>query len=269
METVVEPVKEIRVTDLLQNKTGVIFGVRNKRSIAWAIAQALSGAGARLAITYQTERDQESVSELAGTLPGSIVLPCDVTKEEEVDKVFKTIGDEFGGLDCLVHSIAFAKKEELAGKFVDTTREGYFLAHEISAYSLVSLARRAAPLMEGRNGCIISLSYIGAWRVMPNYNVMGVAKAALESNVRYLAYELGEKNIRCNCISAGPINTLAARGISGFSQILDHASNKSPLRRNIEASEVADTALFLCSHMARGITGEIIYVDAGYNIMGQ
>lgn len=268
METVVEPVVNIRVSDLLQNKTGVIFGVRNKRSIAWAVAQALAGAGARLALTYQGERDAETVGQLASTLPGAIVVPCDVTKDEEVDKVFKTIEEEFGGLDCLIHSIAFAKKEELDGKFSETSREGYFIAQEISAYSLVSLARRAAPLMEGRNGCIVALSYIGAWRVMPGYNVMGVAKAALESSARYLAYELGEKNIRVNCISAGPINTLAARGISGFNQILEHASAKSPLRRNIDAKEVGDTALFLCSHMARGITGEIVYVDAGYHIMG-
>lgn len=253
---------------LLKGKTALILGVANKRSIAWAIAQSLYREGARIAFTYQGERLKENVEKLASTMEGSLLINCDVTDDDQIDQVFETIKSEFGYLDILAHCIAYAKREELEGDFSNTTRDGFNLAQEISAFSLVSLCRRAAPLMEGRNGGVIALSYIGGPRVVPNYNVMGVAKASLEASVRYLASELGPKNIRVNCISAGPINTLAARGISGFNKILGHVKAKAPLRKTIEAEEVGDVAMFLSSHLARGITGEIIYVDAGYHIMG-
>jgi len=254
---------------LLKGKKIAVFGVANKWSIAWGITQSLAQAGAQICLTYLDERTEEKVRELAKTLQHHpLVLPCDVTQDDQVEAVFNKIKHEFGRLDGLIHAIAFAKKEELEGSFVKTSRDGFRVALDVSAYSLISLARGAAPLMEGTEGSIVTLSYLGGWRVIPNYNVMGVAKAALEASVRYLAAELGEKKIRVNCISAGPINTLAARGISGFSTLVKHAADKAPLRRNIEAAEVGDTALYLCSPLARGVTGEILYVDAGYHIIG-
>ncbi len=254
---------------LLAGKKGLIFGVAHKSSIAWAIAQALSNAGMQLAFTYQGERLEKNVRDLAEPLEGSLILPCDVTDDKQLDAVFERVGEEFGQLDSLIHSVAFAKKEDLAGDFVDTSREGYLLSQDISAYSLTAMAKRATSLMEkAGGGSIISLTYLGGERVVENYNVMGVAKAALEMSTRYLASDLGAKNIRVNSISAGPIKTLAARGISGFTNILDVMKEKNPLKRNVEAAEVGDTALYLASHLSRGVTGEVIHVDAGYHIVG-
>jgi enoyl-[acyl-carrier protein] reductase I len=252
---------------LLQGRTALIVGVANKRSIAWGIAEAFHREGARLAFNYQGERLKENVEGLAAGLPGSIVFPCDVTKDAEIDALFASVKSAFGRLDILVHCVAFAKKEDLEGAFSTTSRDGFGMALDISAYSLTALAQRAAPLMEG-GGSIVALTYLGAERVVPKYNVMGVAKAALESSIRYLAYDLGRLNIRVNGISAGPINTLAARGIAGFTSILQHVREKSPLPRNTEPAEVGDTAVFLCSDMGRGVTGEVIYVDNGFHIMG-
>ena len=254
---------------LLDGKTGLVLGVANKRSIAWAIAQALAGAGMRLAFTYQGERLKENVEELAATVPGAVVCPCDVTSDEEIQGVFVGIERDFGRLDTLVHSIAFARKEDLEGEFLATPREGFRVAHEVSAYSLVALTRAAAPLMErGAGGSVIAMTYYGAEKVAAGYNVMGVAKASLEASLRYLAADLGPRGIRVNAISAGPVNTLAARGIRGFTGMLAHHADKAPLRRNVELREVGDTALFLASSMASGITGEVIHVDCGYFIMG-
>lgn len=253
---------------LLEGKNALIFGVANKRSIAWAIAQALHNHGARLALTFQGERIEENVRELASTLKNPIVLPCDVSKDEAIDKVFQDISQSFDHLDILVHCVAYARKEELEGNFVNTTREGFRIAMDISAYSLSALVKRALPLMEKKGGSVIALTYLGGYKVVPNYNVMGVAKAALETSMRYLAYELGEKNIRVNAISAGPVNTLAARGIAGFSQMLDVYEKRAPMKRNITASEVGDVSLFLASDLSKAMTGEILYVDAGYHITG-
>jgi enoyl-[acyl-carrier protein] reductase I len=254
---------------LLAGKTGIIFGVAHKTSIAWAIAQSLSNAGMRLAFTYQGERLEGNVRELAGTIEGSLILPCDVTRDEDIQAVFAEVEREFGKLDTLVHSVAFAKKEDLAGAYVDTSRDGYLLAQDISSYSLTALTKAAVPLMEkAGGGSVITLTYLGGERVVENYNVMGVAKAALEMSVRYLAADLGSKNIRVNAISAGPIKTLAARGISGFSKILGYMEEHAPLKRNTEAAEVGDTALFLASHLSRGVTGEVIHVDSGFHVMG-
>jgi len=248
---------------------GVIVGVANKRSIAWAIAQALTAAGARLALTYQDERLRENVEELAAACPDSLVLPCDVASDEQVSALFETVGEAFGGLDFLVHGAAFAPRSELTAPFVETSREGFRVALDISAYSLIALARGAAPLMERRGaGSILTLSYLGSQRVFPNYNVMGVAKAALEAVVRYLASDLGNRNIRVNAVSAGPIKTLAAAGISGFSEILQVYRDRAPLHRNVDAAEVADAAVFLLSPAARSITGEILMVDAGFHAVG-
>jgi enoyl-[acyl-carrier protein] reductase I len=258
----------MHATPLLKGKKIAVFGVANKWSIAWAITQSLSRAGAQIALTYMDERTEEKVRDLAESLDDPLLLPCDVTKDEDLDAVFGKIKHEFGHLDGLIHAIAYAKKEELEGSFLKTSREGFRVALDVSAYSLVSLARAAAPLMERTGGSIVTLSYLGGKRVIPNYNVMGVAKAALESCVRYLAADLGEKNIRVNAISAGPINTLAARGISDFQSLLKHCETKAPLKRNIETAEVADTALYLMSPLSRGVTGETLYVDAGYNIIG-
>jgi len=252
---------------LLEGKTALIVGVANKRSIAWSIAESFHREGARLAFNYQGERLKENVEGLAATLPGSKVFPCDVTRDAEIDALFAGVKKEFGRLDILVHCVAFAKKEDLEAGFVSTSRDGFALALDISAYSLTALAQRAAPLMEG-GGSVVALTYLGAERVVPKYNIMGVAKAALEASIRYLAYDLGKQNIRVNGISSGPINTLAARGISGFTSILQHVRDKSPLQRNTEPAEVGDAALFLCSHLGRGVTGEVIYVDNGYHIMG-
>src|SRR5688572_15202279 len=246
-------------------KHGLVVGVANKRSIAWAIAQATASRGARLALTYQG-RFEEHVSELSQALAQPpLVLPCDVTSDDDIDAVFGRIDAEFGGLDFLVHGAAFAMREDLSAPFHQTSREGFRIALDISAYSLVALARRAVPLMEKRGGgSILTLTYLGSERVFPNYNVMGVAKAALEASVRYLAADVGPKNIRVNAISAGPIKTLAAAGISGFSGILNVYRERAPLRRNIETSEVGETAAFLLSDGGRAISGEVLMVDAGF-----
>jgi len=256
------------VERILEGKTGIVFGVANKRSLAWACSQSLSRAGMRLALTYMGERMEKTVRELASELPGSLALPCDVTQPQTIDQVFDSLREEFGALDTVVHAIAFAKREELEGDFYHTSKEGYMLAHEVSAYSLTAIARRALPLMEGRQGTMVTLTYIGGLRVVPNYNIMGIAKAALEASVRYLAHDLGPRGIRVNAISAGPVRTLASSGVSGFSRILDHIAEHAPLRRNITAEEVGDACLFLAGPHSRGITGTILYVDAGYNIMG-
>jgi len=254
--------------EILAGKVGIVFGVANKRSIAWAIAQAWQRAGAKLAFTYQGERLKENVEELAGTFgDDTLILPCDVTKDEDIAAVFKMLGEKFGRLDLLLHSVAFAPKESLEGDFVDTSREAFRVAHDVSAYSLVALARAAAPLMTG-GGSMIAMSYYGAEKVVPHYNVMGVAKAALEASTRYLAYDLGPKKIRVNCISAGPVNTLAARGISGFTEMLKQYEAHSPLKRNVLPDELGATGTFLASDGAAAITGQVIYVDCGYQIMG-
>ena len=256
-------------SDFLKGKKGIVFGVANKRSIAWAVAKALSNHGAQLAFTYQGDRLKESVAELAATLPSkSPLYPCDVTKSDEVKRVFDELGREFGSIQFLVHAIAFAKKEELDGRTIDTSREGFQLALDVSSYSLIALAKAAEPLLEKEGGSIVALTYLGSEKVVPNYNVMGIAKAALESAVRYLAYDLGKKNIRVNGVSAGPISTLAARGISGFTTMLENHRQRAMLGRNVEVEEVANTAFFLLSPLASGITGEVIFCDAGYRIMG-
>ena len=253
---------------LLEGKKGVILGVANKRSIAWAIAQAASAAGATLAFTYQGERLKEKVEELARTLPvPSPLYSCDVTSDEDIARVGESLRRDLGGLDFLVHSIAFAERQDLESAFVDTSRRGYLLAQEVSSYSLTALSRMAAPLM-AQGGSIITLTYLGSERAVKNYNVMGVAKAALESSVRYLAVDLGPKAIRVNAVSAGPINTLAARGVSGFTEILDVVAQRAPLRRNVDVEEVAKAALFLLSPLSSGITGEVLYVDCGFHIVG-
>ena len=259
--------RPVRTIDL-SGKKGLILGVANQRSLAWAIAEALSKAGAGLAFTYQGERLQENVTALSARCEGSLVMACDVTSDEQMDGVFNRLRREFGRLDFLVHSIAFARREDLDGDFRATSRDGWHTALDISAYSLLALTARAVPLMERHGGSVVALTFQASQRVFPNYNVMGSAKAALEHAVRQLAYELGEKNVRVNAISAGPVATLSARGISGFTDMAAHARKKAPLGRNIEAREVADTALFLLSSMASGITGATIYVDAGYHIMG-
>ena len=253
---------------LLAGKLGIVFGVANKRSIAWAIAQAWKNAGAKLAFTYQGERLKENVEELAGTFGAdTLILPCDVTRDEDIAAVFKTISEKFGKLHLLLHSVAFAPKDALEGEFVNTNREAFRIAHDVSAYSLVALARTAAPLMT-EGGSITAMSYYGAEKVVPHYNVMGVAKASLEASTRYLAYDLGPKKIRVNCISAGPVNTLAARGIAGFNEMLKHYEAHSPLKRNVLPDELGGTGVFLASDAAAAITGQVIYVDCGYQIMG-
>jgi enoyl-[acyl-carrier protein] reductase I len=254
---------------LLEGKRAAIFGVANDRSIAWAISEALHAEGAELAFTFAGEMLEKRVRPLAEGIGSKIILPCDVTKDEEIEKVFATLKQEWGGLDIMIHAIAFAKKEDLANPYVQTSRQGFHLALDVSAYSMVALARHAAPLMEGRGGSMLTLTYMGSERVIPNYNVMGVAKAALEASVRYLAYDLGAKGIRVNAISAGPIRTLAASGIADFKEMLHHASERAPLKRNIDAEEVGKTALFLCSAWGSAITGEVLHVDAGYSIMGR
>jgi enoyl-[acyl-carrier protein] reductase I len=254
---------------LLEGKTGIVFGVANKRSIAWAIAQALAREGMRLAFTYQGERLKGNVAELASSIPDSPLLECDVTKDEDVARVFQSVDQQFGRLDALVHSVAFAPKEDLENEYVKTSREGFKTAHDISAYSLVALTNAALPLFERNGGgSVVALSYLGAVKAVDGYNVMGVAKASLEASVRYLASNLGPKNVRVNAISAGPVNTLAARGISGFTTMLKHHADRAPLRRNVTLDEIGNAALFLLSGMSSGITGEVLYVDCGYNIVG-
>lgn len=254
---------------LLEGKKALIFGVANHRSIGWAIAQSLAGEGAQLVLAYQ-DRMEKYVRELATKIPGTEVVPCDVQSDEQLDAAFAQAGQIFGGgLDILIHSVAFAPPAELENPFIQTSREGFHTALDISAYSLIAMAKRAQPLMIARGGgSMLTLTYMASERVMPKYNVMAVAKAALECSVRYLAFEMGEHNIRVNAISAGPLNTLAARGVSGFTSFREQMGHIAPLRRNIEQSEVGDTALFLSSNYARAITGEIMFVDAGYNIMG-
>jgi enoyl-[acyl-carrier protein] reductase I len=252
----------------LEGRNAVVFGVANKRSIAWSIAQALHAAGARLAITYQNERLEQEAKDLILSLPGAEAFMCDVSRDGEIDRLFLELKQRYGKLHALVHSVAFAPPEELKNEFLHTTREGFRIAHEVSVYSLIALARAAAPLMEEDGGSIITMTYYGAEKVVPHYNVMGVAKAALECTVRYLAYDLGKRKIRVNAISAGPLKTLAARGIAGFGEMLKGHLERAPLQRNVEVHEVGSTGLFLASQSSSGITGEVIYVDCGYNIMG-
>jgi enoyl-[acyl-carrier protein] reductase I len=250
---------------LLENRFGAVFGVANKRSIAWATAQACMDAGARLAFSYQNERLRENVESLtSGT--DSPLVQCDVSNPEEVEAAFNAVREKFGRLDFLVHSLAFAPREALEGGYVETTREAFLTALDVSAYSLAALARAAAPLMT-EGGSIVSMTYYGAEKVVANYNVMGVAKAALEASTRYLASDLGPRNIRVNAISAGPLNTLAARGVGNMNVMLRHHAERAPLRRNVEAREVGNAALFLLSPLSSGITGEVLHVDCGYNIM--
>jgi enoyl-[acyl-carrier protein] reductase I len=253
----------------LSGKLGLIVGVANKRSISWAIAQAAQQAGARLALTYPSERLEENVRELAATLDNPIVAPCDVTSDEQVDALASTLEREFGGVDFLVHGAAFAPADALSRPFVDTSRENFRIALDVSTYSLIALTRAVVPLMEKRGGgSILTLTYLGSQRVFTNYNVMGVAKAALEASVRYLANDLGRRGIRVNAISAGAIKTLASSGISGFSGILQVYRDRAPLRRSVDASEVADTAVFLLGQESRAITGEVVMVDAGFHTVG-
>jgi enoyl-[acyl-carrier protein] reductase I len=253
---------------LLDGRHGLVLGVANKRSIAWGIAQAAHREGARLALTYQGERLEKNVRQLAEGLRDPLLLPCDVSRDEDLREVAQRVGAEFGGLDFVVHAVAFALREELDGEFVATSREGYRVAQDISSYSLTALARETAPLMEGRGGSIVTLSYLGGERVVPHYNVMGVAKAALEMSVRYLSADLGPRGIRVNAISAGPIKTLAASGVHGLSRMLEYHRTHAPLRKNTEQEEVGDAALFLLSPLSRGITGEVIHVDGGFHVMG-
>jgi len=248
-------------------KTAVIFGVANKRSIAWAIAQKLQQAGWRLAITYQNERLAQEAKGLIDELPDATGFMCDVSHDEQIAKLFESLKEKYGALQGVVHSVAFAPAAELSGEFLNTTREGFRIAHDVSVYSLIAVAREAAPLMT-KGGGIVTMTYFGAEKVVPKYNVMGVAKAALEASVRYLANDLGAQNIRVNAISAGPIKTLAARGISGLGDMLKSHAERAPLKRNVDPAEVGATAAFLLSDAASGITGETIYVDCGYNIMG-
>lgn len=248
-------------------KIAVVFGLANKRSIAWSIAQKLQEAGWRLAITYQNERLEQEAKDLITELPGAVGFMCDVSFDDQIARLFDGLKTRYGTLHGIVHSVAFAPPEELKGEFLNTSREGFRIAHDISVYSLIAVARAAAPLMT-EGGGIITLTYYGAEKVVPRYNVMGVAKAALEASVRYLANDLGPKNIRVNAISAGPIKTLAARGISGLGEMLKSHAERSPLKRNVDPGEVGSTAAFLLSPAASGITGETIYVDCGYNIMG-
>jgi len=248
-------------------RTAVIFGLANKRSIAWAIAQKLHEAGWRLAITYQNERLEQEAKDLITELPGAAGFMCDVSHDEQIARLFEELKNRYGTLHGLVHSVAFAPAEELKGEFLSTTREGFRIAHDISVYSFVAVARAAAPLMTAGGG-IVTMTYYGAEKVVPRYNVMGVAKAALEASVRYLAHDLGPKNIRVNAISAGPVKTLAARGIAGFGDMLKSHAERAPMKRNVDTAEIGATAAFLLSEAGSGITGETIYVDCGYNIMG-
>jgi enoyl-[acyl-carrier protein] reductase I len=251
----------------LQGRTAVVFGLANKRSIAWAIAQKLHASGAQLAITYQNDRLRPDAEQLVAELPGAQAFQCDVSVDADIDKLFATLKERYGKLDVVVHSVAYAMADDLKNDFVYTSREGFRIAHDVSVYSLIAVSRAAFPLMTD-GGSIMTMTFFGAEKVMQNYNVMGVAKAALESTVRYLAYDLGKHKIRVNAISAGPIKTLAARGIGGLGDMLRLHEQRSPLKRNVEQAEVGDTALFLASDMSAAITGETIYVDCGYNIMG-
>ncbi|MDH5190691.1 MAG: enoyl-ACP reductase [Gammaproteobacteria bacterium] len=253
----------------LKDKRALIVGVASNRSIAWGIAKAMHREGAELAFTYQNEKLQGRVEKFASECDSDIILPCDVSDDKEIDKVFERLDDYWDHLDIIVHSVAFAPKNELEGRYLDAaTREGFITAHEISSYSFTALAKAGRNMMEGRDGALLTLSYLGAERVMPNYNVMGLAKASLEANVRYIAQDLGPDGIRCNAISAGPIRTLAASGIGNFKKMLDYGERNSPLRRNVSIDDVGNAGAFLCSDLAAGITGEILYVDAGYHMVG-
>ncbi|NNE97597.1 MAG: enoyl-ACP reductase [Pyrinomonadaceae bacterium] len=252
---------------MLKNKVGIIFGVANKRSIAWACANSCLENGAELAFTYQGERLKRNLDKLTAGMGDTLVIPCDVTNQAEVDRTFEEIDKRYGRLDFVIHSIAFAPREALEGEFLATTREAFLTAMEISAFSLTQVSLAAMPLMKD-GGSIVTMSYYGAEKVVKNYNVMGVAKSALESSTRYLANDLGSRNIRVNAISAGPINTLSARGVKNLGSFLKQVEEKAPLKRNVEPKEVGDTALFLVSDLSSAITGETIYVDCGYNIMG-
>jgi len=252
----------------MQGKKGLVIGVANRRSIAWAITQRIAEEGAQVALTYQNERFGENVKELAAKLENPLLLPLDVTSDEQIEMAFKELQEKWGQIDFLVHAVAFALKQELESDYIVTSREGYRIAQDISSYSLTALARAARPLMKENGGSILALSYLGGEKVVPHYNVMGVAKAALEASVRYLAYDLGGEKIRVNALSAGPIKTLAAAGISGFSHMLEFHRQKAPLKKNTELAEVADAGMFLLSNLSRGITGQTLYVDGGYSIMG-
>ena len=253
---------------LLNGRKALIFGVANEKSIAWAIAKALHAEGAELAFTYAGEVLEKRVRPLAEGLGSKLIFPCDVTQDDQIQNVTESLKREWGGFDILIHSIAFANRDDLKGDYLNVSREGFRLALDVSAYSLTALTRYALPLMEGRSASIITMTYLGGERVVPGYNVMGIAKAALEASVRYLALDLGPRGIRINAISAGPIRTLASAGISGFKDMLHHVEEKSPLRRNVSNEDVAKTAIYLASELSMGVTGELIYVDAGYNIMG-
>lgn len=255
-------------TRILEGKVGLVFGVANKRSIAWAIAQAWAAAGARLIFSYQGERIKGNVEELIEELgQDTPFYPCDVSSDESIAEFFKNARTHTDRVDLLLHSVAFAPREALEGDFLSTTREAYRVAHDVSAYSLLGLAREAAPLMTN-GGSIVAMTYYGSEKVIPKYNVMGVAKASLEATTRYLAYDLGKQKVRVNCISAGPVNTLAARGIAGFKKMLDHYESRAPLGRSCTLEEIGQTGVFLASDGATGITGQVIYVDGGYEIMG-
>jgi enoyl-[acyl-carrier protein] reductase I len=251
----------------LEGKNAVVFGVANKRSIAWAITQKLQESGASLAVTYQNERLKLEAEEMITSLPGAKAYQCDVTRDEEITSLYEQLKQRWEKLDILVHSVAYAPADDLKGEFISTSREGFRIAHDVSVYSLIAVARGAAPLMQN-GGSVMTLTYYGAEKVVPHYNVMGVAKAALQASVRYLAYDMGKQKVRVNAISAGPIKTLAARGIAGFGDMLGAQADKAPLRRNVDVNEVADAAVFLASDLSSGVTGETIYVDCGYNIMG-
>jgi enoyl-[acyl-carrier protein] reductase I len=253
---------------LLEGKHGLILGIANKRSIAWGIAQSVAREGARLAVTFQGERLEENVRELAAGLEDPLILPCDVSRDGDLVALAEAVKKDFGGLDFVVHGVAYALREELDGEFLNTSREGYRVAQEISSYSLTALARAVVPIMEGRGGSIVTLTYLGGERVVPHYNVMGVAKAALDMSVRYLAADLGPKGIRVNAISAGPIKTLASSGVHGISKMLEYHRTHAPLRKNTEQEEVGDAALFLVSPLSRGVTGEVLHVDGGFHVMG-
>ena len=254
--------------NLFDGKRVLVFGVANERSIAWGISEAMHKEGARLAFTFAGEALEKRVRPLAESLGVELIEPCDVTNDQQIEAVFAEVGRKWGGIDVLIHAVAFANREDLEGTYVNTSRDGFKLALDVSAYSLVALSRQAAPLMQEKGGSIITLSYYGSEKVVSGYNVMGVAKAALEASVRYLAADLGPQNIRVNAISAGPIKTLAAAGIKGFKSILHIVEEKAPLRRNVTQEDVAKTALFLCSDLGSGVTGEVIHVDSGYNILG-
>ena len=253
---------------LLKGRTGLILGVANRRSLAWAAAKAVAGEGARLALTCRSERIEENVRELAHEIDHPLILRCDVTQDADLDRMAETLRRSFGALDFVIHAVAFADRDDLTGRFLDTTRAGYHLAQDVSAYSLTAVARRVAPLMAGRDGSIVTLTYLGGERVVQNYNVMGVAKAALDMSVRYLAADLGPEQIRVNAISAGPVRTLAASGIRGLSRLLSFHRAHAPLRRNTALEDIGNTALFLVSHLSRGVTGEVIHVDNGFHVLG-